>query len=83
MARAKQVKSLSKVQSRITKKKGSGGAKALHEHSRDARSLGRAVAREEKLSRMYAERERSTQPYCKPDFHVVYHRKGPWLTVSP
>lgn len=65
MARAKQVKSLSKLQSRITKKKGAAGSKTLHENSRDARALDRAALRHEKIGRQQNVRSLATQPYLE------------------
>ena len=51
---------LSKVQKRVTKKKGEK-AKSLHENSRDAQRLRRAGARDERVSRVSAVREKSNK----------------------
>ncbi|KAK4984281.1 translation machinery-associated protein 16 [Elasticomyces elasticus] len=52
---------LAKVQKHITKKKGSK-ANALHENSRDAQRLRTASARDEKVARLTAVREKTNQP---------------------
>ncbi|QSZ31483.1 hypothetical protein DSL72_001048 [Monilinia vaccinii-corymbosi] len=54
-------KSLKKVSKHISKKKG-GEVTALHENSRDSRSLRRAGGRDDKLDRMAAERKRHNRP---------------------
>ena len=57
-------KSLSKVQKHIAKKKGRNTV--LHENSRDTHRLQRASARDDKLNRLAAVREKQNRPYCKP-----------------
>ena len=54
-------KSFSKVQKHIVKKKGK--ITALNPNSRDSRSLLRAGARDEKVSRLAAVREKANRPY--------------------
>lgn len=60
-------KSLRKTSRRISNKRG-GDVTALHENSRDSRSLRRAGGRDDKLERMAAERKRHNRPTCM-DFH--------------
>ncbi|KAF2174750.1 hypothetical protein K469DRAFT_613427 [Zopfia rhizophila CBS 207.26] len=52
---------LSKVQKHITKKKGKNVS--LHENSRDTHRLQRASARDDKLNRLAAVREKQNRPY--------------------
>lgn len=54
---------LSKVQKHITKKKGKNPN--LHENSRDTKRLQSASARDDKLNRLAAIREKQNRPYCK------------------
>ncbi|KAB8293011.1 hypothetical protein EYC80_007373 [Monilinia laxa] len=54
-------KSLKKTSKHISKKRG-GEVTALHENSRDSRSLRRAGGRDDKLDRMAAERKRHNRP---------------------
>ena len=56
-------KSLSKVQKKVTKKKGTTGA--LHENSRDAQRLRRAGARSEKLEKLAHARAKGKNPLCE------------------
>lgn len=58
----KMPKSLSKVQKKLSKKK--GNISSLHENSRDAQKLRRAEARSEKLERLAAARAKANQPHC-------------------
>ncbi|KIW00864.1 uncharacterized protein PV09_07621 [Verruconis gallopava] len=58
------VKSFSKVTKQIKEKKG-GRITALHEHSRDARRLQRASAREEKLAAKITAREKANLPHLQ------------------
>jgi translation machinery-associated protein 16 len=51
---------LAKVQKHVAKKKGDK-AKSLHEHSRDAQRLRRAGAKDDKVARMTAVREKSNK----------------------
>lgn len=53
---------LGKVQKHITKKKGKNAA--LHENSRDTHRLQSAAARDDKLNRLTAVREKQNRPYC-------------------
>jgi translation machinery-associated protein 16 len=54
---------LSKVQKHITKKKGKNAN--LHENSRDTKRLQAASARDDKLNRLAAIREKQNRPYRK------------------
>jgi translation machinery-associated protein 16 len=56
-------KSFTKVQKHIVKKKGK--ITALNPNSRDSRSLLRAGARDEKVSRLAAVREKANRPYLQ------------------
>ena len=56
-------RSLRKVSKKVTKKKGK--VDSLHENSRDAQLLRRAVAREDKLAKISALRAKSNEPICK------------------
>lgn len=53
---------LAKVQKHIAKKKGRNAS--LHENSRDTRRLQSASARDGKLNRLAAGREKQNKPYC-------------------
>lgn len=53
------VKSLSKVQKHISKKK--GASVALHEDSRDFKRLQRATARQEKVNKLVALRNKMNE----------------------
>jgi len=57
---------LSKVQKQITKKKGKNAI--LHEGSRDTMRLQRAGARDDKINRLAAVREKQNRPYCMSSF---------------
>lgn len=57
------VKSFSKVSKHIKEKK-KGKINALHEHSRDAKRLQRASARDDKLAGKIAAREKANLPHC-------------------
>lgn len=52
-----------KVQKRVNKKK--GNTTALHENSRDALRLRSAVARDDKVARLGALREKTNEPHGK------------------
>jgi translation machinery-associated protein 16 len=52
---------LSKVQKHITKKKGKNAS--LHENSRDTHRLQSASARDDKINRLSAVREKQNRPY--------------------
>lgn len=56
-------KSLKKTSKHISKKRG-GEVTALHENSRDSRSLRRAGGRDDKLEKMASERKRHNRPIC-------------------
>jgi translation machinery-associated protein 16 len=53
---------LGKVQKHITKRKGKNAA--LHENSRDTQRLQSAAARDNKLNRLSAVREKQNRPFC-------------------
>lgn len=53
-----------KVQKQVSKKK--GGALALHENSRDALRLRSAVARDDRVARLGAMREKMNDVYRMP-----------------
>jgi translation machinery-associated protein 16 len=53
--------SLEKTRKRIAKKK--GPIDAIHQYSRDAKRLGRAHARDEKLGKVAAARKKTDQPW--------------------
>ncbi|KAK9771599.1 putative Translation machinery-associated protein 16 [Seiridium cardinale] len=55
--------SLEKTRKRIAKKK--GPIEAIHQYSRDAKRLGRAQARDEKLGKVAAARKKSDQPWIE------------------
>ena len=57
-------RSLSKVQKKISKKRG-GKPTALHENSRDAQRLRRAGAREDKVTRLMDTAMKANQIYGK------------------
>jgi hypothetical protein len=53
-----------KVQKKISKKKGSLSLKSLNENSRDARSLRRAVGRDDRIISEAETRQKQNLPYC-------------------
>ena len=57
-------KALHKVQKQISKKRG-GKPTSLHENSRDSQRLRRAVAREDKLAKLFAAATRANHTYGK------------------
>lgn len=57
-------RSLSKVQKKISKKRG-GRPTALHENSRDAQRLRAAGAREDKMSKLLSAAHKANQTYGK------------------
>jgi translation machinery-associated protein 16 len=63
------VKSFSKVTKHIKEKK-KGKLTALHEHSRDARRLQRASARDDKLAYKVAAREKANLPHCMSHYDI-------------
>jgi translation machinery-associated protein 16 len=66
-------RSLSKIQKKISKKRGGKPPTALHENSRDAQRLRQAGAREEKLQRMWDTAARNNQVYVD---RVVWYREA-------
>lgn len=52
-----------KIQKHVTKKKGAAKLTALHEESRDARRLRKAVVRDDRVARMSAVREKANENY--------------------
>ena len=72
-------KSLEKTRKRISKKK--GDITALHENSRDALRLRRAVMRDDKLVRVASARRKHDQPLGMLSI-VMKLRDGPKLTLA-
>ena len=72
------VKSFTKVSKHIKEKK-KGKINALHEHSRDARRLQRASARDDKLAVKIAAREKANLPHRMYYFHLT---SVPWIYAN-
>jgi len=53
-----------KVQKKVVKKKGASKAKALHENSRDALRMRNASARDDRVARLSAVREKTNEKFC-------------------
>ena len=70
-------KSLSKIQKKLSKKK--GGIGSLHENSRDAQRLRRAGARSEKLERLATARVKANETYSM--LVCTYFRPFPTVDV--
>lgn len=71
-------KSLSKVQKHVAKKKGRNTV--LHENSRDTHRLQRASARDDKLNRLAAVREKQNRPYLQ---RILFFQKAATEKPSP